>query len=106
MNTSANHPLTKQGTNIKFASTMQKARCFEFDWRFYALSAYYKAITIQSFNLFSPVMMIVNLMNESMRKPTTGTGCHTLFDNWYVFFSIPSCTDTAGMKLPCRHNKS
>ena len=37
-------------------------------------------------------------MNESRRKPTTGTRCPrpTLFDKWHGIFYIPSRTDTAG----------
>ena len=36
------------------------------------------------------------LMNETRRKPTTGTRCPTLFDKWHGIFYMPSCTDTVG----------
>ena len=36
------------------------------------------------------------MMNETMRKPTTGTRCPTLFDMWHRIFYMPSHTDTAG----------
>ena len=45
-----------------------------------------------SHNLFRPVMM----MNETRRKPTTGTRCPTLFVKWHRIFYMPSHTDTAG----------
>ena len=35
-------------------------------------------------------------MNETRRKPTTGTQCPTLFDKCRGMFSMPSHTDTAG----------
>ena len=35
-------------------------------------------------------------MNETRRKPTTGTRCPTLFDKWHGIFYMPSCTDTVG----------
>ena len=33
-------------------------------------------------------------MNETRRKPTTGTWCPTLFDKWHGILSLPSHTDT------------
>ena len=36
------------------------------------------------------------LMNETIRKPTTGTRCPTLFDKWHGIFHMPSRTDTTG----------
>ena len=36
------------------------------------------------------------LMNETRRKPTTGTRCPTLFDTWHGIFYMPSRTDTVG----------
>ena len=35
-------------------------------------------------------------MNETRRKPTTGTRCPTLFHKWHGIFYMPSHTDTAG----------
>ena len=35
-------------------------------------------------------------MNETRRKPSTGTQCPTLFDKWHGTFYMPSRTDTAG----------
>ena len=35
-------------------------------------------------------------MNETRRKPTTGTRCPTLFYKWHGIFYMPSCTGTAG----------
>ena len=36
------------------------------------------------------------LINETMRKPTTGTRCPTLFGKWHRTFYMPSHTDTVG----------
>ena len=35
-------------------------------------------------------------MNETRRKPTTGTRCPTLFDKRHKIFYMPSLTDSAG----------
>ena len=35
-------------------------------------------------------------MNETGRKPTTGTRCPTVFYKWHGIFYMPSRTDTAG----------
>ena len=43
---------------------------------------------IQSYNLFIPVVMIIYLMKETRRKPTTGIRCPTHFDN-VKFFDDP-----------------
>ena len=37
-----------------------------------------------------------SLLNETRRKPITGTRCPTLFDKWHGIYYIPSHTDTAG----------
>ena len=35
-------------------------------------------------------------MNETIKKPITGTRCPTLFNKWQGIFNMPSRTDTAG----------
>ena len=73
-----------------------------FVWRFYALSAFKAIFRVRTYSVtyllstYSVRWWWLYLMYETRRKPTTRTGCLTLFDKWPGIFCMVSRTDTAG----------
>ena len=57
-----------------------------------SIYSYLQGESMQSDNLLSAVHDYASLMDESRRKPTTGTPCPTLLDKWYGIFYMPSRT--------------
>ena len=82
---------------------IKRTRCFAFyfEWECYAMSASIRPSSGREHN-YSRITYMQSgddddyLMNESSRKPTTGTRCPTLFDKWDGIFYMPSRADTAG----------